>query len=130
MRPDRLFSKNLLEENVNINPQTIVIDESVYNLLMDNNVSQEVFLSRVLTNRVMKSKFLMLVGLQNKISRLEKFEFMLDKLSKELDNRIENGSMRTEDMVRYYKTLTIACTQDLIQIKGMQKEFLETLSKV
>lgn len=107
----------------------LVIDDITYKFLLDleDELGEDyrTFINKVLSSNVIKKKFILLQGLQRKISRLETMEGTLDLLCDKIRDDIEKIS--PEEAVQYYQTLSEVYSNDTKQLKAL---FIKLISHI
>lgn len=110
-----------------ITTHTVVIDNSVFELLLEEGVGFEMFMSKLLINKVIKRKFLLMVALNNKITRLSEIEGTLQKLITKIDSEMDD--MSTEDAMKYFQILSDVYSNDVSQLEVLFSNLIKSLTK-
>jgi len=107
----------------------LVIDDVTYKFILDleDEVGEDYrsFINKVLSSNVIKKKFILLQGLQRKISRLENMEGALDALCEHIKDNI--SELSPEQAVQFYQTLSEVYSNDTNQLKGL---FIKLISHI
>jgi len=128
-RESEIFPDAMLDD-VKYRSEVIVIDETKYNVLIDNKIPQEMFISKLATNRIMRSKFILLGGFVNKIERFKETNSTIHKLIVVIDKKIEEGKLSVEEMVKYFELLTLLYTKDLEHVEGLVIDLIKKATKM
>lgn len=116
----------------NENDNVLVIDDDVYRFLLDLG-NQELgedyrsFVNSVLSNKIIKKKFILLQGLQRKISRLDNMEGTLDLLCEHIKSNIHD--MTPQESIKFYQTLSQVYDNDVKQLRRLFIELLKITVK-
>ncbi|QQO97221.1 hypothetical protein Molly5_125 [Maribacter phage Molly_5] len=105
---------------------TVVIDGSMVELLLDKNLGPDMFMSQILTNRIIKRKFLLLIGLNNKINRQSQIEEALDILMKRIKR--DQHLMSMAEVIDLFKLMSEVYSSDTSQLKKMMIELVTNLA--
>ena len=113
------------------NEHILVIDDDTYKFLLDLD-EQEVgedyrsFINKVLSTKIIKKKFILLQGVERKISRLHGMEGTLDILCDHIKANI--NKLTPEQSIQFYQTLSSVYDNDVKQLRRLLLELMKAVT--
>ena len=114
------------------NEHILVIDDDTYKFLLDLDEKEvgedyRAFVNKVLSTKIIKRKFILLQGVERKISRLYTMEGTLDILCDHIKSNIHK--LTPEQSVQFYQTLGSVYDNDVKQLRRLLLELMNAITK-
>jgi hypothetical protein len=116
----------------NENEHILVIDDDTYKFLLDLGNKElgddySAFVNKILSTKIIKRKFILLQGIERKISRLHTMEGTLDLLCDHIKANI--NKLTPEQSIQFYQTLSSVYDNDVKQLRRLLLEFINAVTK-
>lgn len=114
------------------NEHILVIDDDTYKFLLDLDEKEvgedyRAFVNKVLSNKIIKRKFILLQGVERKISRLHQMEGTLDILCDHIKANIHQ--LTPEQSIKFYQILSSVYENDVKQLRRLLMELMNAVTK-